>query len=173
MPNQHEKEEHELTHLPYRSWCRHCVRGRGKELPHKKRMEETDAAEMSFDFFFLGDEGGGKLVTVLMAIDRKSRMKMCTAVPTKSTGVFVARRILAFVREVGNKYGDIIAKSDQEHAIMAILEKVGQLRAAGEKTVPENSAKGDSQGNGLVERAIQSAEGMVRVLRRQLENAGG
>ena len=23
-----EREEHEATHNPYRSWCRHCVRGR-------------------------------------------------------------------------------------------------------------------------------------------------
>ena len=52
------------------------------------------------------------------------------AVPTKSTGEFVARRILAITREAGNKYGDVIVKSDQENAIMAILKKVGQLRAA-------------------------------------------
>ena len=30
-----EREEHELTHLPYRSWCAHCVRGRGRNMPHK------------------------------------------------------------------------------------------------------------------------------------------
>ena len=30
-PSQAEKEEHEMTHLPFRNWCRHCVRGRGKE----------------------------------------------------------------------------------------------------------------------------------------------
>ena len=39
MPSKAEREEHEKTHLPYRSWCRHCVLGRGKELPtgHAKR----------------------------------------------------------------------------------------------------------------------------------------
>ena len=30
MPTRTEIEEHNLTHLPYRSWCRHCVRGRGR-----------------------------------------------------------------------------------------------------------------------------------------------
>ena len=34
-PSLEEVEHHNLTHLPYRSWCRHCVRGRKKELPHK------------------------------------------------------------------------------------------------------------------------------------------
>ena len=24
-----EKEEHELTHIPYRSWCEQCIKGRG------------------------------------------------------------------------------------------------------------------------------------------------
>ena len=32
-PSAEERKEHELTHLPFRSWCRHCVRGRGKEEP--------------------------------------------------------------------------------------------------------------------------------------------
>ena len=30
-PSAEERSEHEKTHLPFRSWCRHCVRGRGKE----------------------------------------------------------------------------------------------------------------------------------------------
>lgn len=34
MPTNAEREEHVLTHLPYRNWCRHCVRGRGKEAAH-------------------------------------------------------------------------------------------------------------------------------------------
>ena len=28
-----EREEHELTHTPFRPWCPHCVRGRGKNAP--------------------------------------------------------------------------------------------------------------------------------------------
>ena len=28
-PTRAEIYEHEVTHLPYRSWCRHCVHGRG------------------------------------------------------------------------------------------------------------------------------------------------
>ena len=35
-PSQEEMMEHEKTHLPYQNWCRHYVRGRGKEMPHKK-----------------------------------------------------------------------------------------------------------------------------------------
>ena len=33
-PTREEREEHEKARLPFRSWCKHCVRGRGKQLPH-------------------------------------------------------------------------------------------------------------------------------------------
>ena len=35
MPSKEEVEKHNMSHLPFRSWCRHCVRGKGKELAHK------------------------------------------------------------------------------------------------------------------------------------------
>jgi len=34
LPSREEVETHEMTHLPYRNWCRHCVMGRGVEAPH-------------------------------------------------------------------------------------------------------------------------------------------
>ena len=40
QPSQQEKEEHEMTHLPFRSWCRHCIMGRGREEDCRKTMEE-------------------------------------------------------------------------------------------------------------------------------------
>ena len=34
-----ERETHELTHTPYRSWCPHCVKGRARGSPHVSRAE--------------------------------------------------------------------------------------------------------------------------------------
>ena len=36
-PTKEEKEKHEATHLPFREWCQHCVRGRGRNKPHKTK----------------------------------------------------------------------------------------------------------------------------------------
>lgn len=36
-----ERSEHEETHMHFRSWCRHCVRGRGKEEEEEKGCRET------------------------------------------------------------------------------------------------------------------------------------
>ena len=39
-PSKAEREEHELTHLPYRPWCDACVRGRAKD---KMSLRLTEA----------------------------------------------------------------------------------------------------------------------------------
>ena len=53
-PSPEEVEEHNKTHLPYRCWCRHCLRGRGKELPHCTKKDGNVSNEVHFDFLFHG-----------------------------------------------------------------------------------------------------------------------
>jgi hypothetical protein len=97
-PTAEERNEHEMTHLPYRSWCRHCVRGRGKEAAHRRQgPSEGELHELHFDFAFMGEEDEpGKCVTMLVVRERSSRMTLATAVPSKSTGQFVVNRVMAF-----------------------------------------------------------------------------
>ena len=49
--------EHEVIHLPYRSWCRHCVHGRGVSSPHVKpnKMEKIGLT-ISTDYCFMNGE---------------------------------------------------------------------------------------------------------------------
>ena len=53
-PSKEEKEEHDKTHIPFRDWCRHCVRGRGKEEACRKVTRETEDYEIHMDFMFMG-----------------------------------------------------------------------------------------------------------------------
>ena len=56
-PSQAEVDEHNLTHLPFRSWCRHCIRGRAKETSHLQQAgEERTVPEFHMDFCFPGNE---------------------------------------------------------------------------------------------------------------------
>ena len=41
-PTKAEVYEHEVTHLPYRTWCKHCVKGRGVSTPHRKEQGGED-----------------------------------------------------------------------------------------------------------------------------------
>ena len=54
LPTRAEREEHELTHLPFRNWCAHCVKGRGVERAHKMSEEREEGAlpEVHVDFCF-------------------------------------------------------------------------------------------------------------------------
>ena len=34
-----ERDDHEKLHMPYRAWCRACVRGRGRNMPHMTKKD--------------------------------------------------------------------------------------------------------------------------------------
>ena len=176
MPTKAAIEEHALTHLPFRSWCRHCVRGRGKELPHQQTKDKPEMPELHVDLCFLGEEADpGNTVTVLVARERVTRMTLATAVPSKSASSFISKRLVAFMREVGILHGDLLVKSDQEPAVKAILDEAGRARSAegGGKYLMEQSPVGSSASNGVVERAILSVEQQVRVMKDAIENRWG
>ena len=39
-PSQEERERHEISHWPYRAWCKFCIMGRGKNLDHARMDAE-------------------------------------------------------------------------------------------------------------------------------------
>ena len=101
LPSSTEISEHQLSHLPYRSWCPHCVKGRAKEMGHQRQSRDVPGlAEYHIDYCFPGDEIGFKLC-VLVAVEKHSGMKMATVVPTKgATGAFAARRFIELLKDV-------------------------------------------------------------------------
>ena len=128
-----------MTHLPFQSWCRHCVRGRGKEAAHRKQADDGGLRELHFDFMFMGKEDEpGKLMTTLVVKEKKTKMKMASVVPTKSTGEFIIERVLAlaFTKEIGIDAIDVVARSDQEPAVKRLIEEIGRRkRRDGRKVV--------------------------------------
>ena len=62
---------------------------------------------------------------------------------------------------------ELILRCDQEPAIVDLMNKVSDLRAS--PTLVEHSPVGDSQANGLAERAVQSVQKQVRTLLLALE----
>ena len=55
-PTQAEIDMHEIDHLPFRSWCRWCVLGRGRGLQHRARTEPVIPV-IGLDYFFLTGTG--------------------------------------------------------------------------------------------------------------------
>ena len=127
LPTNEEVKEHYLSgHMPYRSWCHHCVGGRGRERDHTKKGDEEQQGipEYHMDYCFPGDEFNERL-TVLVVIEKYTKMKKAVVVPNKgSTGGFAAKMVLDLINECGDKDRDVILKTDQEPAIKFLVDDV-------------------------------------------------
>ena len=100
-PTQEEIDEHCLTHLPFRSWCRHCVKAKGRVVDHKSQDREDGLAEIHLDYCFLSSETGINL-TVSVLKERSTRMVMSSVVPMKgASDDWAVKRVLAFIKELG------------------------------------------------------------------------
>ena len=80
-PSEQERIEHEMTHLPFRSWCRHCIRRCGS----KATEEERQVTQIHLDYMFMGDKKDAKTLAFWVARDRATRAVLSTVVPRKST----------------------------------------------------------------------------------------
>jgi hypothetical protein len=67
-PSVEERRRHEATHANYADWCRHCIRARGRNRPHKRKLrdegeEKERVPRVAMDYNFAGEdaEETGKL----------------------------------------------------------------------------------------------------------------
>ena len=59
QPTRAQREEHNLTHFPFRSWCRACVLGRAKDSPSrtvKGVFAESILPRVRMDYCFLTED---------------------------------------------------------------------------------------------------------------------
>ena len=187
-PSKEEIERHSLTHMPYRSWCRHCVAGRGRDSPHKGTTHILRHPHVHVDYCFLRDsrEDGGaassssgevarRTLPVLVMRDEGSGALAAHAVSRKGDLEGIEQQILRDLEKWGMR-GVITWKSDSEPALLDLMKGVARRREAANpqaRIIPETSPPGDSKANGRAERGVQALEEMVRVLRSQLEDRLG
>ena len=123
-----ERQEHELTHTPYRSWCDHCVRCRGRNTQHRKAGEEdkkSNVPRVVLDYFFMShqDEAANENPMLIM-LDEKTGDKYARAVGQKGLGggseemQWLVADLHEELKAWGHHGGDgghIILKSDNEN----------------------------------------------------------
>ena len=167
-PTLREIAEHELTHLPHRSWCHACVAGRSRDRPHK-RLDGRDPSAIPcvvFDYGFFGGLGDEEAQAVQIARDVGTGMLFAHIVPRKGlVADHGVAQMLKDIERLGHK--KMCLKCDGEASLVAIQHEVKRVRA--DDTLLENSPAGDSRSNGIAERAVQSISEQVRVVRNSLE----
>ena len=156
-PTRAERESHEATHLPYRSWCSICVQGRA-DNPHRRRAppsadDERRLPEVHIDYAFLRRADSDDLAKLVILKALPSRAMRAWVVPSK--GVVdgsTAERVYKGIREMGIRAPCII-KCDGEPAVEALREEV--MNRMGEGAVPQNPPVGESQSNGVIENGVK------------------
>ena len=184
-PSAEEVAAHRMTgHAVYRSWCRDCVQGRGRNAPHRATLvrNEPELPVISFDYGFLGAKEQGQDATcereghapVLVYHDSHSNGIYGHLVPHKGVDYPEIRLVIeAVCKNLDNLgYKRVAFRSDGEPAILAFLGAI--KRAWDGEVVPEQSPPGESQSNGAAEKAVQTSKAILRSVKFGLEsNLGG
>ena len=57
-PSQEEVNKHMLTHIPFRSWCPHCVKGKAVDKRHRDSKSNSNACIpiVSIDYAYMTEE---------------------------------------------------------------------------------------------------------------------
>ena len=189
MPTQSERDDHEVSHAPYRSWCEHCVFGRGVEMAHRSGDDHSErgVALIGFDYMFLtsGDlytrhewnESEEKVVDpklvlkVLVVRDMKSKSVFAHAVRCKGSDEdgYAVQCLVDDIKWLG--YSRVILKSDNEPAILkSLTDALKSLRVEGlDQAAEEHPPPYDPQSNGGIEVGVQLVKGHVKTMKSALE----
>ena len=163
LPSEAEVEQHELTHLPFRSCCRHCARAKGKESPHHE-SSPGGVSKFATNYVFMGEDGTP--ITILAGYDGLTNAFFANVVLCKGTSHGYAERALA-QNVLSTSHQRVILQSDQEPSIIDVKQKAGTHIPT--EIVYEESPVGDSNADGSIERANQTIQGQIRSIKDYTE----
>eukprot|EP00971_Amphidinium_carterae_P336538 6472952-Amphidinium_carterae.2 len=147
LPCAAEVAQHNISHLPHREWCRHCVAGRGKQDRHYKVASEGSIPTCSLDYLFLGDGEGGA-PPILVFKDHRSKWVESSVVKRKGEDPYAIKILAEWLEATG--YPRLTLKSDGEPAIKS-LKRAAMVRVREQSAVEilmEESPVEDHQKNG-------------------------
>jgi hypothetical protein len=135
--------------------------------PHRRVDDHgREIPEFGIDYAFIKEQGQEDSLTVIVMKDRESKAVFANVVELKGRGIDgTINRVLENIRRLG--YKRIVIKSDQEPALTDLVN--GIIEARDDETIHEHSPVGESQSNGVVERAVRSAKDQIRTLKLALQ----
>ena len=73
-PTGKEMAEHDLTHIPYRDWCKHCVQGRARENQHRRQQgdQKDEIPLIAMDYCSMG-KNEERVATTIVIKDKESK----------------------------------------------------------------------------------------------------
>ena len=161
-PTQQEREEHEATHLPYRSWCEACVSGRRDNAQHRSlKPEERQVPEVGMDYCFIRRQAEEDTTTVLVVKDRDSRAIRAHVLRYKGTSLEESATLATEAIQAFGHKGKLAIKTDNENALLDLRNEV--VRKLDSGILPVRPPPGESASNGSIECGVKTFKGLLRV----------
>ena len=180
-PTQEEWEEHRIDHIPYRSWCPFCVKGRGRGTQHRNIKEKPTVPTFGFDYLhgseaITEDTEESKSLKILVGKCHMTKCIFAHTIPQKGIDInlYAVERLKRDVLWLG--HNKIILKTDNENAILALLRnaiKALRIDDALENIQEAHPAAYDPSSNGSTENACLQVAGQIRTLRACTEDRIG
>lgn len=102
-PTEQQRAQHNLTHLPQRSWREHCVRAKGKERQSKRNTDRQPVIQMDYSFATTGADVQQR--TILTATDVQTGLATPVVVPAKGRHAYGIAELKKLVYETGRTFG--------------------------------------------------------------------
>ena len=177
-PSKAQREAHECTHQPYRSWCPHCVAARRSNSQHRRSSSLQRPLPLLVANYcqLKNTDDGIEDITVLVARLYPARALLATVVDAKGPDGNAVARVANFIRDSG--YSRMVYRTDHEASIRSLFEEAfrrsqrqGSLyNERLEQFTPETSAVREFQSNGKAGNAAQRVEDLVRTYKAALES---
>ena len=130
---------HSVSHLPFRAWCSHCVKGLARDWPHRSDYgPPPDIPMVAMDFCFANTESDGDVLTMLAMKEKPCSSVGVRVLPDKSASEGAVATIIGYLDLWGHQ--EVIIKCDQEHSMKRIAELL-QERRRPRRTIVEYSPK--------------------------------
>ena len=172
QPTARERALHEVTHLPFRPWCQHCVAPRSYGDHHATVADAAETAErehptIQADFFFC-EERCEESKYVLLLVDVWTRFVHAEPLKVRnkrSVGEAMAR----FIGSLGH-VGTVEIAVDNENVLVAGMEFCRDVRLRmGFQTITTTNKNYDKARTSTAERMIQTVRNLQKTLISQLE----
>ena len=150
QPTVQERLEHELTHLPYRSWCPVCVQAKGRSDNRSKQRNTTPVIQCNITYYkATGEQATSPIFT---AIDVETGMCMAAQTEDKTQSMqYLSTCLQQFLMECGRTHAllnNTVIQSDNENYLISLLKAT----ATGSNIAVRQAPAYTSQAQGSVER---------------------
>lgn len=167
MPTPDEIERHYVTHIPFRSWCPECVKGKAKDYAHRRVEEHGEIPVVSTDYMFITRQDGSSMPLLTFKCN-KTKHYSAIVVKNKGANEYAIRRSVEVLKYLA--HSRVIYRSDQEPAILELKSAVINEMKQQSEIKPESTPVGDSQSNGIIEKANQDLREQIMTMYGSLKS---